>query len=383
MQKCGTRARERRGERTSLRVRACGRGEAAQGTTTAPDMALDFAALLRAERQRVQQHANAAASSERQCAPRKADAAAPPSLDTLAAVPPLEPLQQHGSGVDAHQAAPPRLELSARVMRRLDGAHAQAQRGAPAIPRGVLYFRDFLGADDEEALRDRICHTAFASFWRQLRGRSLLNFGGTPTPDGIVPEPLPQFCVEVCAALVEAGIFPPDAPPNHVLVNRYKTGQGLMPHSDGPLYEPLVAIVSVGGPAMLDFWESLEHSVRGRAEHGAALPSASFACEPRSLLVFYDDAYKRFLHGIAERRADPLHAAVANAPSLPAEVRCRDPMPRGERISLTVRRVPPAGEASRPGVAFVPGPVVLAAGADTSGDEARSPRASGLGELKS
>ena len=31
-----------------------------------------------------------------------------------------------------------------------------------------------------------------------------------------------------------------------------------MPHKDGPLYEPLVAILSLDGPAMLCFWDSLQ-----------------------------------------------------------------------------------------------------------------------------
>lgn len=31
----------------------------------------------------------------------------------------------------------------------------------------------------------------------------------------------------VCAALVEAGVFPENSPPNHVLLNEYSEGQGI------------------------------------------------------------------------------------------------------------------------------------------------------------
>lgn len=44
-----------------------------------------------------------------------------------------------------------------------------------------------------------------------------------------------------------AGIYSdaadPGARPNHVLVNAYQPGQGIMPHEDGPLYHPAVAIL--------------------------------------------------------------------------------------------------------------------------------------------
>lgn len=35
---------------------------------------------------------------------------------------------------------------------------------------------------------------------------------------------------------------------NHVLVNEYQPGQGIMAHQDGPLYTPAVAILSLVRP---------------------------------------------------------------------------------------------------------------------------------------
>ncbi|KAJ1620580.1 hypothetical protein T492DRAFT_635081 [Pavlovales sp. CCMP2436] len=252
-------------------------------------------------------------------------------------------------------APPPPITLAVRRPLVRDAA-----RGDCAL-RDVLYHGDFLSRDEENLMRAAVLHPAHQ--WQQLRGRTSLSFGGQPTSCGFAPEPLPQFCAETVSILLQAGVFPADAPPNHVLVNRYEAGEGILPHSDGPLYDPLVAIISLGGPAALDFWESLQHSVQGRTENGGALPSASFVCEPRSLLVFYGDAYTSFLHGIAERDADPLHTfkseAVRNTfKSEGGEREVGPPGPtlmlRAPRISLTVRRVPTASNTFRcvaPGLA--------------------------------
>ena len=39
-------------------------------------------------------------------------------------------------------------------------------------------------------------------------------------------------------------IFTPGKGPNHVLVNEYLPGQGIMPHTDGPLFHPTIATVT-------------------------------------------------------------------------------------------------------------------------------------------
>lgn len=49
-------------------------------------------------------------------------------------------------------------------------------------------------------------------------------------------------------------LFP--SPINHVLVNEYLPGQGIMPHQDGPAYFPVVAIISLGSPAVMRFFSS-------------------------------------------------------------------------------------------------------------------------------
>ena len=40
---------------------------------------------------------------------------------------------------------------------------------------------------------------------------------------------------------------------NHCLVNEYQAGGGILAHTDGPAYEPMVAAVSLGSGVILQF----------------------------------------------------------------------------------------------------------------------------------
>jgi len=163
----------------------------------------------------------------------------------------------------------------------------------------------------------------------------------------MLKEEVPTFIKQMFGALVECDIFQDDESPNHVLINSYRSGQGIAPHQDGPLYKPLVAILSLNGPALLQFWAP-------RRDHdGAALapdlnaashdPSTSVLCQPNSLLVFRSDAYETHWHGIESVHEDVLAAHTGNTAALSSSLQGASAgaaVPRGERrVSLTVRRV--------------------------------------------
>lgn len=40
---------------------------------------------------------------------------------------------------------------------------------------------------------------------------------------------------------------------DHVLINKYEPGEGILAHKDGPLYQPFVCILSLGSSAILNF----------------------------------------------------------------------------------------------------------------------------------
>ena len=47
--------------------------------------------------------------------------------------------------------------------------------------------------------------------------------------------------------------FGPGEEPNHVLLNAYMPGQGIMAHQDGPLYHPGACILSLSSPTVMHF----------------------------------------------------------------------------------------------------------------------------------
>ena len=159
---------------------------------------------------------------------------------------------------------------------------------------------------------------------------------------------------------------------NHVLLNRYARGQGILPHCDGPAYAPQAAILSLGAPVVLAFWRSAAEARAG----GAAAAVMSLVLEPRSLCVFSGALYWDTLHGIAPARCDRVWPHCANAAVVAV------PVPRGaqddrslivgrrgrrglvvgqcvrrgaERLSLTLRRVAPVWDASAAVELRVPG----------------------------
>lgn len=64
----------------------------------------------------------------------------------------------------------------------------------------------------------------------QLSGRRLQNHGGIVHTKGLIPAPLPGWLQQLLTALPPQllGLFPADQPPNHVLINSYQPGCGIM-----------------------------------------------------------------------------------------------------------------------------------------------------------
>ncbi|XP_011089770.1 alpha-ketoglutarate-dependent dioxygenase alkB homolog 6 isoform X2 [Sesamum indicum] len=117
----------------------------------------------------------------------------------------------------------------------------------------------------------------------------------------------------------ESRLFPSAI--NHVLINEYLPDQGIMPHQDGPAYVPVVAILSLGSPVVMDFvphpsfcgtatdisgnnGEDIiskpDNIKMSSGEYLSEYRPFSVALMPRSLLIFKDKAYSDFLHGIKD-----------------------------------------------------------------------------------
>lgn len=121
-----------------------------------------------------------------------------------------------------------------------------------------------------------------------------------PLPDWLRDPIIPRFGRLGCFSNA------PHQGPNHVLINEYRPGQGIMPHQDGPAYYPLVATVSLAAPIVLDLYEKKEVAEGVIDVDQDTGPQAKFRIlqEPRSLLITTGSLYTQYLHGIADRMAD-------------------------------------------------------------------------------
>ncbi|MBN3319086.1 ALKB6 dioxygenase, partial [Atractosteus spatula] len=205
-------------------------------------------------------------------------------------------------------------------------------------PPTVYYVPGFITETEEAYLLQQV-YKAPKPKWTQLSGRRLQNWGGLPHPKGMLVEELPDWLKTYANKISALGAFSGKTA-NHVLVNEYKPGEGIMPHEDGPLYFPTVTTISLGSHTLLDFYRpiSIVQEQEGVPQTEENRYLLSLLVEPRSLLVLQDDMYTHFLHGIRGVARDTVTESVANLRAVPAEP--GDSLSRGTRVSLTIRHVP-------------------------------------------
>ena len=213
------------------------------------------------------------------------------------------------------------------------------------LPATVYYIPDFLSLSICQLLLQNIQSTA-SHVWTKLAHRRLLAFPSQLTGknrDTLVAglSSLPPYLVDdILPKFGELGIFAdsPHGAPNHILVNEYLPGQGIMPHEDGSAYHPVVATVSLGGSIVLDIYSksSPDGGQHQHQQHWRVLQ------EPGSLLVTTGECYTHTIHGIAEIRIDDqINASeIANWHLLANAGRYTNGVNvRTTRVSLTYRDV--------------------------------------------
>lgn len=163
--------------------------------------------------------------------------------------------------------------------------------------KNIYYVPNAIGNGTELHLMESV---AFAgsrhiNAWIQLKNRRLQSWGKSVT--GVVEgdEKLPGWLQDIASALVDTDIFKDTDLPDHVLINEYCAGDGILHHTDGPLYRDTVAILSLGSPCLMTFKKKLESHDIGSGDMSDVF---SVLLQPRSLLVFADSVYSHFMHGI-------------------------------------------------------------------------------------
>ena len=211
----------------------------------------------------------------------------------------------------------------------------------PSLPALCYYVPDFISEAEEARMLSQI-RSSPGTRWTQLSHRRLLSVPSSLTGtarDTLLSASLPTYLSDpIIPRFQSLGLFAgsPHKSPNHVLINEYQPGQGIMPHEDGPTYHPCTATVSLGAPIVLEVYEKSEMRER------EAEPTWRILQEPRSLLVTTGDMYKDTLHGIAEVEVDEdiTADAIVNWEQLGDRSEYgKGRYQRRERLSLTYRDV--------------------------------------------
>jgi len=217
-----------------------------------------------------------------------------------------------------------------------------------SAPPHIYYVPNFISTEEETELLNRVDSSPKPK-WTTLSNRRLQNWGGLPHPKGMVAERIPGWLEAYCDRISALEVFDQGRlKANHVLINEYLSGQGILPHEDGPLYYPTVTTISLGSHCMLDLYLKAENHGDSKIDDQFV---SSVLVEPRSLLILQDSAYTGHLHGIKETCSDDLDEKVCNLQSTAFNNSLHlDPsntssdsivrLQRGRRISLTIRHVP-------------------------------------------
>ncbi|XP_057170681.1 alpha-ketoglutarate-dependent dioxygenase alkB homolog 6 isoform X4 [Ursus arctos] len=239
-------------------------------------------------------------------------------------------LGQWGSVLDAHCVRVAFEVLRIRVLETKTGcmelvSMEDQDARVPALepfrveqaPPVIYYVPDFISKEEEEYLLRQVFNAPKPK-WTQLSGRKLQNWGGLPHPRGMVPERLPLWLQRYVDKVSDLSLFG-GLPANHVLVNQYLPGEGIMPHEDGPLYYPTVSTISLGSHTMLDLYEPRQPKDDDPAEQLHPSPESSSIQFPRA--------------------ADPWVQAAVNFQAPPeglrVQARHRRPLTKSRRISTS------------------------------------------------
>ncbi|CAJ2509872.1 Uu.00g057720.m01.CDS01 [Anthostomella pinea] len=177
------------------------------------------------------------------------------------------------------------------------------------LPPAAYYISDFITSDEEQMILDRIA-SAPKPRWKQLTHRRLQTWPSDLVNNKLIDAPLPAWLEEpIVSRLTSLRLGPasessnifghsPHLKPNHVLINEYPAGVGIMPHKDGAAYHPVVCTVSLGASICLDIHKTKDDGTLDQA------PAWRILQEPRSLLITTSDLYTGYLHGIADITED-------------------------------------------------------------------------------
>ncbi|KAG2388354.1 hypothetical protein C9374_000518 [Naegleria lovaniensis] len=219
-------------------------------------------------------------------------------------------------------------------------ASLSSHDGHSELPPTLYYIPNFITEEKEQTILNNI-YAANSQQWTRLRNRRLQMIGGKPNDKVMFEEGLPKWLTGQFLGINDLHTYPGNKTINHVLINEYEVGQGIDYHKDGPVYFPMVFIISLESTVMLNF--KLCERDEDYVDQCPYVKQFSVIAEPRSLLIFTDDIYHYYMHGIDECDSYEItdDMLIANAELLANKelAKVGTKIERSKRLSLTCRCV--------------------------------------------
>ncbi|KEG09203.1 alkylated DNA repair protein alkB like protein 6 [Trypanosoma grayi] len=220
----------------------------------------------------------------------------------------------------------------------------------------IYYIPNYISEEEEEQILDLVRDTP-NELKTHLTKRTAQEWGCTMcdvcNKSFVADRNMPPW-VDACNdMLLHDGIFTPSTFPNSVRVHEYSVGEGIAAHCDGPIYFPVVSVLSLSSPCVMFFYarrephtQPMEHyndTFRFTEGISTERPIQSVVLEPRSLLLFRGEAYHYYPHGTSDRAIDVLTPELAGEVVNRHLLKDKDvtEVRREHRVSITTRNLLP------------------------------------------
>lgn len=220
----------------------------------------------------------------------------------------------------------------------------------------LFYVPNYFTEGEQNDITQRVQSTP-QEFKSKLTKRTCQEWGCTMCDQcqkSFVPDMnAPQWVQQVMDCLLHDGIFTPTTFPNSVRIHEYEAEEGIGPHCDGPIYVPVVAVLSAASTSVMHFYsrtplpeDPMSHyqdTFKFKSgEIGSRPPVFSAVLEPGSLLIFASDCYYAHPHGIPDDKVVDLRGVeVVNEHLLSdaGKKMASSEVVRSYRVSVTVRHL--------------------------------------------
>lgn len=158
------------------------------------------------------------------------------------------------------------------------------------LPDGLEIYEEFISLIEEKKLIKLIRRES----WNKALSRRTQHYGYEYHYNGGIitkTTPIPDWGHKICQTLIEQKIV--EDSPNQIIVNEYKSGQGIGKHVDSHIFKETIISLSLSSACEFVF-----HNLKNRAD------IISIYLKPRTLLIMKGESRYDWLHEISAVKYD-------------------------------------------------------------------------------